>query len=121
MAQLAYSDDRLTVQLTGARRLLGRYRPLAIDWRHVANADHGTQTAGGYPGARWGVSTHIPGVVTAGSFRTMKTRDFWDVGRGAGTIVIELTGHKYDRLILQVDDPDAALAAIRRHAAVAPR
>ncbi|MEU6861529.1 hypothetical protein AB0B28_21955, partial [Glycomyces sp. NPDC046736] len=66
-----------------------------------------------FPGAKWGVGSNIPGVVNVGSFMREGRRDFWDVADPERAIVVELSGAKYDRLLLEVADPGAAVAAIR--------
>ncbi|MGH8883498.1 MAG: hypothetical protein ACRD0P_40170, partial [Stackebrandtia sp.] len=112
-------DCGLTVRLTGARRAFGRWRPLTIPWRHVTGVRPGSDVAGRYPGMRWGVSTHIPGVITIGSFRRNGSREFWDVADPDRTIVVELGGEKYHRLVLEVDDPVHAITDIDERAAAA--
>lgn len=115
MAHIDITDTGLTVTVTGYRRALGRWRPLPVAWHHVVSARPAGKAARGLPGARWGWATTIPGVIHVGSFRHVGSRDSWDVARPASAIVIELTGHKYDRLIVEVDDPAAVLAAIGEH------
>lgn len=119
MARIDITDIGLTVTLIGARRVVGRIRPLTIPWHNVSDARLGSAEARRFPGIRWGVSSYIPGILALGSFRTLRTRDFWDVTKPVNAIVVELTGHKYDRLIIEVDDPQATVAAIT--AVVSPR
>jgi hypothetical protein len=56
--------------------------------------------------------TYLPGVITAGTFYQDGKRLFWDVHNPANAIVIELSDDRYDQLIVEVADPDAALASI---------
>lgn len=112
MAHLTITDHGLVVTLSPIRRVFGRLRPLTVAWHHVTDVRPGAVEARRFPGVRWGVSSYIPGVLALGSFRTATTRDFWDVSDAAETVVVELTGHKYDRLLLQVADPDATVAAL---------
>lgn len=121
MAHIDITDQGLVVTLSGPRRLIGRFRPLTVPWHNVTEARPGFAEARRFPGVRWGMSSYIPGTLAVGSFRTLTTRDFWDVTKPADTIVVALTGHKYDRLVLQVDDPEAALAALARRIPAARR
>jgi hypothetical protein len=54
--------------------------------------------------------THLPGVIVAGSYLRDGEWEFWDV-RGAGSRAIEvnLSGGRFSRLVIDVDDPDAAV------------
>ncbi|WP_214111409.1 hypothetical protein [Acrocarpospora catenulata] len=56
--------------------------------------------------------TYFPGVITAGSFRLDGEWVFWDVHNPTKAIVIQLADERYARLVIQVDDPRAAVALI---------
>lgn len=62
---------------------------------------------------RWG-GTGVPGLLYAGRFRNTRRREFWFVRRGAWVLVLCcVPGAPYDRVVVEVDDPHAALVAIR--------
>jgi hypothetical protein len=42
----------------------------------------------------------------------LRERHFWDVRRADRAIEIDLAGVPYDRLVVEVADPDAALAQL---------
>lgn len=56
--------------------------------------------------------THIPGVITAGTFYIDGERIFWDVHDPARAVVIELHDERYARLIVQVAGPRATVTLI---------
>ncbi|AXG77499.1 hypothetical protein [Streptomyces paludis] len=112
MALAETTPAALVIRLEGLRRTFGRRRPLTIPWANVQQVYADERVARAYPGARWGVATHFPGVITLGSFRRAGRRTFWDVRDPARAIVVELSGEKYDRLVLEVADPARTLAAI---------
>ena len=57
--------------------------------------------------------THLPGVITAGSYLHDGEWEFWDVrGAGASAIQVELGGTRYRRLIIDVEDPAGAVARL---------
>ena len=60
------------------------------------------------------MGTQVPGVITAGTFRSDGDRIFWDVRNPAGAIVIELADATYTRLIIEVADPRAAVDLIEQ-------
>ncbi|MEV6868437.1 hypothetical protein AB0M44_46595 [Streptosporangium subroseum] len=112
MAHIQPTPAHLVVQLQGLRQVFGRWRPLTIPWTHIKGASIDERVARSFPGARWGVSSHIPGVITLGSFWRDGRRDFWDVRDPRKAVIVELTGEKYDRLILEVAEPVTAAATI---------
>jgi hypothetical protein len=57
--------------------------------------------------------THLPGIMTAGTFRSRGEKDLWMVGRHDKVLVIELAGERFRHLIVQVEDPEAAVEALR--------
>jgi hypothetical protein len=63
--------------------------------------------------------THIPGVIVAGTYYKRGKRTFWDVAHTERAIVVDLTHHRYDRLIVEVSDPAAAVDELRQ--VVSPR
>jgi len=57
--------------------------------------------------------TNVPGVITAGTFYQDGKRVFWDVHDPNKTIVIDLHDERYNELVVEVDDPQAAVALIQ--------
>jgi hypothetical protein len=56
--------------------------------------------------------TNIPGVLTAGTFYHDGKRVFWDVHNPDNTVVIELRDERYNELIIEVEDPQAAVEMV---------
>jgi hypothetical protein len=104
-------DDRLLVRPVGLVLLCALSR--GIDCPLASVVDVGvSRTKDLRRGARL-PGTHLPGVMTAGSFRSKGARSLWMVGRHKDVLVIELTGERYRYLILGVEDPVAASEALR--------
>ena len=57
--------------------------------------------------------TQIPGVPTAGTFYQPDVVVFYDVHDPARTIVIELEHEHYTRLVMELEDPPAAVALLQ--------
>lgn len=57
--------------------------------------------------------TYLPGVMTAGTFRSKDGNALWMVGRHREVLVVELTGERYRYLVMGVEDPRAACEALR--------
>jgi hypothetical protein len=68
---------------------------------------------------RW-PGTAVPGLITAASYYSARGWSFWDVvGRGQNAVTLELEGHRYSELVLDVAEPDHAVAKLRR--AIGPK
>ncbi|MBD5653964.1 MAG: hypothetical protein IAI50_02145 [Candidatus Eremiobacteraeota bacterium] len=111
MATIEISNGELVVGMHGWDRLFTMKSRLAVPLEHVAGAASAEDDARKwYKGLRFG--TNIPGVLTAGTFYRQGSWVFWDVHDPALAIGIDLHDEHYKRLIVQVDDPAATIAAI---------
>jgi hypothetical protein len=55
-----------------------------------------------------------PGVVAAGSVRQEGEWAFWDVRDPTRAVIVHLADERFARMVVEVDDPEASAAAIRR-------
>lgn len=104
-------DQRLIVRPVGLVRFWALSRGVEVPITSVV--DVGVSRPGELPRGMRLPGTHLPGVMTAGTFRSSGERALWMVGRNQTVLVIELTGERYRHLVLGVEDPDAAREAIR--------
>ncbi len=104
-------DDRLLVRPVGLVRVWALSRGVELPITSVVDvgvSERKDLVLGmRFPG------THLPGVLTAGTFRSRGEKSLWMVGRNEKVLVIELTGEKYRHLVLGVEDPEAATEALR--------
>lgn len=113
MAKVTVADGILTVEISGLDKLWSLKSRLEIPLAHVrgATADPGVAH---YRGGWRGPGTYVPGALTAGTFHQDGDRVFWDVHDPAQAIVIELDDERYQRLVVQVDDPKSTAETINR-------
>lgn len=109
--RVTITDGQLVVEPLGLDKLWSFTGRLRFDLRDVRGATYD-------PGVReepkgWrGPGLGLPGKL-AGTFHSGGTRQFWNIQGYEHVIVITLVpGHRYDRLYLTVDDPDAVVQAI---------
>ncbi len=113
MVDLSIADRKLILHVRGADQLCALKSSLEIPLQHVASVRADPSVAHGwYHGIRM-PGTNIPGVITAGTFYQHGQRVFWDVHNPDRTIVIELRDERYKELIVEVADPQAAVALVR--------
>lgn len=104
-------DDRLLVRPVGLVRLWSLSK--GIDVPVTTISDVGVSPRKGLVKG-WRVpGTYLPGVMTAGTFRSHGDRDLWMVGRAKEVLVIELHDQRYRHVIVQVEDPHGAVEALK--------
>ena len=60
---------------------------------------------------------HVPGVFRAGSYRTEDSWQFWYVSHADSVLVIDLDHDKYQRLVLEVAEPESLAERINQRRA----
>jgi hypothetical protein len=112
VATLETTDTELIVEIEGADKLWALRSRLTIPLSHVAGAKPAQHEAREWlHGLRVG-GTHIPGVISAGTFISHGERVFWDVHTPENAIAIQLRDERFGHLVIEVSDPDEAIATI---------
>ncbi|GAB4081897.1 hypothetical protein GCU67_09125 [Modestobacter muralis] len=106
MTAVEIVGDALVVTTTGLDRLGSLRRRITVPLTHVrgATADPGVARE---PAGIRSPGTHVPRVVTAGSHRRDGEWTFWNLRASQQAVVVELTGERFRRLVLGVDDARA--------------
>ena len=113
MVDLSVAGGKLVLHVRGADRLWSFKSSLEIPLPHISAIRADPSVARGwYHGIRM-PGTNIPGVLTAGTFYQHGQRVFWDVHDPDNTVVIELRDERYNQLIVEVADPQAAVELIQ--------
>jgi hypothetical protein len=114
MTEIELTRDALIVHVRGMDRLWALKSRLEIPLSHVVGAEVNPEVARQWRKGIRTPGTHVPGVITAGTFHQEGERVFWDVHDPEKTVVIQLRDERYARLVIEVDDPNAIAAAIRK-------
>ncbi len=113
MVDLSISGGNLLVNVRGADKLWAFKSSLEIPLQHVAGIRADPSIARGWWHG-WRIpGTNIPGVITAGTFYQDGKRVFWDIHNPDNTVVIELRDERYNQLVVEVADPNVAVALIQ--------
>lgn len=113
MVELAVGEGKLTLRVQGADKLWAFNSILEVKLAHIAGVRSDPKIAHGWWHGVRRPGTNVPGVITAGTFYQDGKRIFWDVHNPANTIVITLRDERYDELVVEVADPQAALKMIQ--------
>ena len=118
--RIELTPQALVVHVEGADKLWALKSRLEIPLEHVAGAASATEEARKwFHGIRVG-GTEIPRVISAGRFHSHGQLVFWDVHDAEKAIGIELRDEHYSHLVVEVADPEAAIARIEQAAAGVP-
>ena len=113
MVDLSIAEGKLTLHVRGTDKLWAFKSSVEIPLVHIAGVRADPEMAHGwYHGIRM-PGTNVPGVITAGTFYQDGKRVFWDVHRPEKTIVIDLHDERFNELVVEVADPDAAVKLIQ--------
>lgn len=118
MPQLELTDRELVVHLTAWESIWSLRRSFRVPLAHVRGATEDN----GFDGRALGLripGTYFPGLIAAGTFIKEGDKQFVYTSRKLQTIVIELAGNDWARLVIGV--PDARVEAARINAAIARR
>ncbi len=115
MTEIELTEDALIVHVLGWDRLWALKSRIRVPLVHVSSAEVDPEI-----GRRewWkGIKapgTALPGIIKAGTFYQGRERVFWDVRDPDKIVVIQLRNERYSRLIVEVEDPSATVAAIKQ-------
>ena len=113
MADIEIEGQSLVVNIEGLDQFFALKARLEVPLAHVAGVDvRPAEARDVWHGLRMG-GTSLPGVITAGRFLHHGEWAFWDVHDPDRAVAIRLHDEHYAKLVVGVDDPDAAAAAIR--------
>ncbi len=112
MVDISLHRDQLLIEVLGWSRLWCFKSRLEIPLTHIRSVG----VDGALPKGFWIrlPGTYIPGVIKAGSYTNGRGRwSFWDIRRARDKIlVIELSGWKYDFVVVDVGNPAVTLAMV---------
>jgi hypothetical protein len=113
MVNVKIDDGKLVLTLEGLDKLWAMKSHLAIPLGNVSavRADASIAAAKGRTGLKL-TGARLGERLVAGSFRQDGKTVFWDVHDGARAIVLDLHDEHYAQLIVEVEDPAAAVAQI---------
>ena len=114
MVTISVSDDRIHFDVEGIDRMWALRSQLEFPLSHIRSVRVDPEAAKGWwHGIRlWG--SNIPGILTAGTFYQNGRVVFYDVHDPLRTIVIELDHEHYDRMVVEVEEPEIEAKKIEK-------
>lgn len=112
MTSLEVVGTDVVVIVEGLDKLWALKSELRVPLAHVVSVERAGNEAHKWLHGMRAPGTNIPGVISAGTFYQREGRVFWDVHDANRAIVILLRDDRYAKLIIEVENPDAAIAAV---------
>ncbi|MGI8991539.1 MAG: hypothetical protein ACR2I2_18405 [Bryobacteraceae bacterium] len=112
MTTLKIEDGNLIINVQGADQLWALKSRLIIPLKHITGVSYEPEIARGWWHGFKLPGTQVPGVITAGTFYRHGEWTFWDVHNPENTIKISLKDEHYQNLVVEVKDPEKAIAEI---------
>jgi hypothetical protein len=115
VVDLSVAEGKLVLHVLGIDQLWALKSTLEIPLEHIAGLRADPSIARGWWHGIRMPGTQIPGLLTAGTFYQHGKRIFWDVHNPDNTVVIDLHDERYNELIVEVADPDAAVRLVESY------
>ena len=111
--RIDFEEDALVIRYNGLDVAATFAREVRIPYGAVGAVSIGLTDPPNLFAGRVGLSTPPFGVTQRGRFREHGRWSFLDVDDRERAVVLDLTGHKYRRVALTVDDPEAFARRLR--------
>lgn len=112
MVKVAIQDELVIFDIIGLHKLWSLKNRITVPRKHIVKA-HADLAAFPWWKKGWRIpGTHIPFVITAGTYYYRGTKNFWDVVKERNAIVVELKNESYNNLIIEVENPKETLALL---------
>ncbi|HKB08993.1 MAG TPA: hypothetical protein VKD69_00010 [Vicinamibacterales bacterium] len=113
MVKITVDGDQAVFEVQGFDKLWAFRSRLQFPLAHIEAVDANEDQVG-----RWWhgfklLGTAVPGLLGAGTFYYDGELVFWDVHDPSRAIVLTLDHERYKKLIVQVEDPSAAVAQLK--------
>src|SRR5437868_6578869 len=114
MVNVSIDGDRIHLDVEGTDQLWALRSHLEFPLAHVRSVRVDPEAARGWWHGLKLLGTSIHGILTAGTFYQQGGIVFYVVHDPDFTLVLELRSERYERLIVEVEDPESTSAMIER-------
>lgn len=116
MTTIELTETMLIVHVEGFDKILALKSQLEVALSHVVGAEVDPHIGEEFRRLFIGIKapgTGIAGVVRAGTWYTNEGKVFWDIHHAENAITIHLADETYNKLLIEVENPVATVAAIQ--------
>ena len=106
MTKATITNKELIITVEGLDKLLAFKGHVTIPLAHIEKVAHNTQGLMDFRDAAFGIGTIFAGMIQAGTFSEDGKKSFWDVRDPKKALLITLRDDAYDKLVIEVENPD---------------
>jgi hypothetical protein len=110
MVEITIEADKAIFEVEGWDKLWSLRSRLEIPLSHIKGAHADSHPAMGWFQGLKLMGTDLPNIFRAGTFYQEGGLVFWDVHHPEKTIVVELEHERFEKLVIEVDDTEAAIS-----------
>lgn len=107
MVAISKSNDKIVFKIKGFHQIWALQDKIIVSTKDILKVYQDHNELRNWKGLR--VGTYIPFLITAGTYSWKGKRNFWDVMNKKNTIIVELQNHVYNKLYIEVDNPEEAI------------
>ena len=111
MISIKKQSNGFLFEVVGMHKLWAFKSELLIPASHIISAHQRFEEIGFWKGWR-APGTHVPFLITAGTFHLDGDKIFWDVMNKDNSIIVELLDQEYKKLIIEVENPIDAIVLL---------
>lgn len=113
MVEVTTDGDNAVFEVKGLHKLWAFKSQIRIPLDHIRGARQDAEALKGWWKGFRAPGTHVPGLLTAGTFYQDDKRIFWDVHDTEKAVIIDVVHDEYNQLIVEVEDPAAVITLLR--------
>jgi hypothetical protein len=114
VVDVSIEGDVAVLQVQGFDKLWAFRSRLEIPLAHIVDAEINHEQVGRWWHGVKVMGTELPGLFAAGTFYYHGELVFWDVRNLANAVILSLDHERYKKLIVEVPDPAATVALLKR-------
>jgi hypothetical protein len=113
MTSLTFNNQELIINVEGLDKLLAFKGEVSIKLAHIKNVEVNHEGLMDFKDATFGIGTIFAGRIQTGTFKEDGQKSFWDVHDIKKTVLLTLHDDEYNKVIIEVDNPEEAVQAIQ--------
>ena len=104
MVKVTATESEFVFDILGSHKFWAFKSQIRVKKEDIVNATQSDKEFGFWIGFKI-PGTHLPWVITAGTYIKKGHRNFWDVCNKKNAIIVELKDSNYNKLIIEVENP----------------
>jgi hypothetical protein len=108
MVAIHKSDNNFIFEVKGLHKLWAFKSQITVPQSNIVSVQQIERPLSILQGLRM-PGTHLPSVITAGTYYKGGKKMFWDVVNSKNCIIVELKDSKYNQLVIEVENTEEAI------------